>query len=44
MFKKFNKIVFLSLLVAVVLKNTPAAAYEVADKLSVGGILAGAYQ
>jgi porin len=44
MFKKFNKITLFILLSALVFKSAPAASYEVTDKLSVGGILAGAYQ
>ena len=40
----FNRIALTALLLALVLKSVPAASYEVTDKLSFGGILAGAYQ
>ena len=40
----FNRIALPVLLFVLVLKSTPAASYEVTDKLSFGGILAGAYQ
>ena len=38
----FNRIALPVLLLVLVLKSAPAASYEVADKLSFGGILAGA--
>jgi hypothetical protein len=39
-----NRIALPVLLLVLVLKSAPAASYEVTDKLSFGGILAGAYQ
>jgi|GEM_PF-6066611 len=40
----FTRIATLNLLIVLILISAPAAAYEVTDKLSFGGILAGAYQ
>jgi hypothetical protein len=40
----FNRITFFSLLLALVLQGASAEAYEVNDRLSISGILAGAYQ
>lgn len=44
MIKIISKIIFLLLLFTVYIKSAPAMAYEITDKLSLGGILAGAYQ
>jgi long-subunit fatty acid transport protein len=40
----FNRIALPVLLLVLVLKSSPAASYEVTDKFSFGGVLAGAYQ
>lgn len=44
MIKIISKIIFLFLLFTVYIKSAPAMAYEITDKLSLGGIIAGAYQ
>ncbi len=39
-----NRTSLLILLFVLILKSAPAAAYEITDKFSISGILAGAYQ